>query len=198
MDELQSWNVLRFGARNRLLTKRDGQSFEWLYLDTYLDAFIEDPEGSRSFSNLYNDARFRPVPWMSVDLETQFPIASGGSGFSECNTRLRFLPTDNFEFSFDYRWLSGHPILPDSSRVDFRSYTRLMENWGFGTRHSLEIDDGTLEFQQYSVHRDLGNWVAGLGFSMRDNRLKEEYAVILSITLKDFPSSSLPFEYSGE
>lgn len=198
VDELQSWNVLRLGARNRLLTKRDGQSFEWLYLDTYLDAFIEDPEGSRNFSNLYNDARWQPVPWMSVNLETQFPIADGGSGFSEFSPRLRFLPTDNFEFSLGYRWLNGHPVLPDSSRIDFRSYSRLTENWGIGTRHSLELDDGTLEYQQYTFHRDLGNWVAGMGVTTRDNRLKQEYGVVFSLTLKDFPSVSLPFEFDAE
>lgn len=198
VDELQSWNVLRLGTRNRLLTKRDGQSFEWLYLDTYFDAFAEDPEGSRNVSNLYNDVRWQPLPWLGLDVETQFPIADGGSGFSEFNSRLRFLPTDNFEFSLNYRWLDGHPVLPDSTRVDLKSYARLTENWGLGTRHSLELVDGTLEYQQYSLHRDLGNWVAGMGFSLRDNRLEEEYGLVFSLTLKDLPSVSLPFELDGE
>lgn len=198
IDELQSWNVLRYGARNRLLTKRDGQSFEWLYLDTYMDAFIEDPEGKRNVSNLYNDARWQPLPWMGVELETQFPIADGGSGFSEFGTRLHFLPTDNFEFSLGYRWLDGHPVLIDSSRIDLQSYTRLTENWGLGMRHVLELDDSTLELQQYTLHRDLGNWVAGMGLSFRDNRLEEEYGLVFSLTLKDFPSVSLPFEIDAE
>jgi len=194
IDELQSWNVLRFGARNRLLTKRDGQSFEWLYLDSYMDAFFEDPEGQRTSSNLYNDVRWQPLPWMGVDLETQFPIADGGSGFSEFSTRLQFLPTENFDFSFGYRMLDGHPVLVDSSRFDIQSYLRLTENWGVGTRHMLELDDSTLELQQYTVHRDLGNWVAGMGLTFRDNRLDSEYGMVFSLTLKDFPSVSLPFE----
>jgi LPS-assembly protein len=194
IDELQSWNVLRFGARNRLLTKRDGQSFEWLYLDSYMDAFFEDPEGQRTTSNLYNDVRWQPLPWMGVNLETQTPIVDGGSGFSEFNTRLHILPTDNFDFSFGYRWLDGHPVLVDSSRFDLQSYLRLTENWGVGTRHMLELDDGTLELQQYTIHRDLGNWVAGMGFTFRDNRLEDEYGMVFSLTLKDFPSVSLPFE----
>ena len=198
IDEMQSWNVMRLGTRNRLLTKRDEQSFEWLYLDTYMDAFIKDPEGQRDFSNLYNDVRWQPLPWMGVDLETQFPIADGGSGFSEFNTRLHFLPTENFEFSFGYRWLSGHPFLVDSSRFDLQSYTRLTENWGVGMHHVLELDDGTLELQQYTLHRDLGNWVAGMGLSFRDNRQEQEYGMVLSLTLKDFPSVSLPFDISAQ
>jgi LPS-assembly protein len=198
IDEMQSWNVLRFGARNRLLTKRDNQSFEWLYLDTYMDAFMEDPEGQRTFSNLYNDVRWQPLPWMGINLETQFPIADDGSGFSEFNTRVHFLPTENFDFSFGYRLLDGHPVLVDSSRFDIQSYIRVAENWGVGTRHMLELDDTTLELQQYTLHRDLGNWVAGVGLSFRDNRLEDEYGLVFSLTLKDFPSISLPFEIDNE
>jgi LPS-assembly protein len=198
IDQMQSWNVLRLGTRNRLLTKRDGASFEWLYLDTYFDAFIDDPEGERDFSNLYNDARWQPLPWLGVHLETQFPIASSGSGFSEFASRVNFQPTDRFDISFGYRWLNGHPVLVDSSRIDLRTYVRLSENWGFGTRHELELDDTTLEEQVYTVHRDLGNWVAGMGISSRDNRFEQEYGLVFSLTLKDFPSASLPFEFDAQ
>jgi LPS-assembly protein len=198
VDELQEWNVLRLGTRNRLLTKRDNQSFEWLYLDTYLDAFIHDPEGSRDFSNLYNDVRWAPLPWLGVDFETQFPIVQSGSGFSEFATRVHYLPTDFMDVSLGYRWLKGHPILLNSNRIDLQSYLRMSENWGFGTRHIFEGADGTLELQQYTLHRDLGNWVAGIGISTRDNRLEDEYGLVFSLTLKDFPSVSLPFEIDAQ
>lgn len=198
VDQLQSWNVLRLGTRNRLLTKRDSQSYEWLYLDTYIDAFIEDPEGQRNYSNLYNDVRWQPLPWMGVDFQAQFPVASGGSGFNAFTGILRFMPTDSFEFSFGYGYLNGHPVLVDSNRFDIQTYSRINENWGIGSRHTVELDDNTLELEQYSIYRDLGNWVAGLGLSRRDNRLANEYGVIFSLTLKDFPSVSLPLEMDGQ
>ncbi len=198
VDEMQSWNVMRLGTRNHLLTKRDKQSFEWLYLDTYIDAFIDDPEGQRNYSNLYNDVRWRPLPWMGLDFQAQFPIASGGSGFNAFTGILRFMPTDSFEFSFGYGYLNGHPVLVDSNRFDIQAYSRINENWGIGSRHSMELDDNTLELEQYSIYRDLGNWVAGLGLSRRDNRLATEYGVIFSLTLKDFPSVSLPLEMDGQ
>lgn len=198
IDQMQSWNVLRLGARNRLLTKRDGQSFAWLYLDSYVDSFIEDPEGDRDLSNLYNDLRWQPLPWLGVNLETQFPIVSGGSGFSEYASYIHFQPAERFEFSLGYRWLDSHPVLVDSNRIDLQTYIRLSENWGIGSRHSLELDDSTLEVQQYMLHRDIGNWVAGMGFSSRDNRLDKEYGVIFSLTLKDFPSVSLPFTIDAQ
>lgn len=198
VDELNTWNILRFGMRNRLLTQRDGQTYEWLYLNTYVDAFIQDPEGKRTVSNLYNQMRWHPLPWMSLDLETQFPIVNDGSGFTEITPRLRFLPNENTEISLGYRLLDNHPTLLDSNRIDLKTYTRINDYWGIGTRHILEMDDGTLEVEQYTLHRDLGNWVAGMGVTHRDDRLRDEYGVIFSLTLKDFPSVSLPFQLDAE
>jgi LPS-assembly protein len=198
IDDIRDWNIVRFGARNRLLTHRDGQSYEWLYVDTYMDAFIQDPEGNRKLSNLYNDVRWRPLPWLSVDLETQFPVVNDGSGFSEYTARLRFQPNENFEFSIGDRLLNNHPVLQDSNRIDLRAYARINEQWGFGMFQLWELDDGTLEIEQYTLHRDLGNWVAGVGFTHRDNRVNDEYGVVFSLTLKDFPAVSLPFEVDGQ
>ena len=70
------------------------------------------------------------------------------------------------------------------------------DNWGFSTAHRFERDDNTLEYQQYSVHRDLASWTASLGGIIRDNRSGEnEYGVILSLTLKAFPKVSLPLDF---
>ena len=199
VDDIENWNTVRFGTRNHLITKRDGQSYEWLYVDTYIDTFLDDQTQYDSrFSNLYNDIRWQPLPWMGVDVETQFPVADGGSGFTEFATGLRFQPTADFEFEIGYRHLDNHPVLVDSNRVDLRTYTRLAENWGLGTRHILEMDDGTLEVQQYTLHRDLGNWVAGVGITHRDNRLKEEFGIMFSLTLRDLPSASLPFRLDAQ
>ena len=37
-----------------------------------------------------------------------------------------------------------------------------------------------------------------MGISFRDNRLEDEYGLVFSLTLKDFPSVTLPFEIDGE
>jgi LPS-assembly protein len=198
IDGLADWHTLRLGGRNRLLTRRDGQSHEWLYLDSFVDLFIDDPERNRDVSNLNNALRWNPLPWLGVDASAQFPIVTGGSGFNEYYTRLRLMPTPDLEIGLGYRILDGHPILTDSNRVDLSLYKRINENWGLGSRHVLEADDGTLEVQQYTVHRNLGNWIVGAGFTHRDNRVNDEYGVVFSITLKDFPSISLPFRIDAE
>jgi len=198
IDEFESWNIIRFGTRNHLITHRDGQSHEWLFMDTYIDKYIDDPEGDREWSNLYNDIRWQPLPWFGADLETQFPLFDSGSGFSEINTRLRFMPYEDMEVSLGYRHLSSHPVLLDSDRFELGTYMRLSENWGVGTLHVFEMDDSTLEAQQYTLHHDFGNWVAGVGITHRDNRFQDEFGIIFSLTLKDFPSASLPFSLDAQ
>jgi len=193
IDSLSNWNILRLGTRNRLLTERDGQAFEWLYLNTYIDAFITDPLLNRTFSNLYNDFRFSPVPWMNIGVQTQFPLLNGGSGFNEFGTYVRYLPIPDLEFTLAYRWLQGNPALQDSNHVDLRVYARINENWGVGMQQVVELDDSTFEVQQYTLQRDLGNWVAGVGLTRRDNRIQQQYGIIFSLTLKEFPAVTLPF-----
>lgn len=198
IDEFNSWNILRLGVRNHLLTRRDGQSHEWLFMDTYMDRYMDDPEGDRTWSNLYNDIRWQPLPWLGLDVETQVPVIDSGSGFSELSTRARFMPYENMELSVSYRHLNNHPVLLESDRIELGTYIRLSENWGVGTRHIFEMDDGVLEAQQYTLHRDFGNWVAGMGITHRDNRFEDEFGVVFSLTLKDFPSASLPFQIDAE
>ena len=196
IDEFDSWNIIRFGARNQLITHRDDQSHEWLHLDTYIDSYVNDPEGTRDYSNLYNDVCWQPLPWLGVDLETQLPVFDSGSGFSELSTRVRFMPNENWEFSVAYRQLNNHAVLLDSTRIDLTTYIRLSENWGVGSRHIFEMDDGTIELQEYTLQRELGDWIAGVGLSHMDNRYQDEFGIIFSLTLKSFPSASLPLSFS--
>jgi len=198
IDELQTWNIIRPGIRNKLITRRDEGSHEWLVLDTYTDVFITDPELNREVSNLYNDLRWEPLPWLQWDVETQFSLYSSGSGFKELATRGTIMPNENSEISLGYRILSSHPVLEDSNRIDLRAYLRLNDRWGIGTTQVWELDDNTPEYQQFTIHRDLNSWVASLGLSRRDNRGREELGMILSLTLKDFPSASLPLKLEGE
>ncbi len=198
-DDLRDWSIVRLGVNNRLLTKRDGDTHEWLTMNTYMDIFMNDPEFDRSTSNLYNDIIWRPLPWMKVDFETQFPIVGRGSGFRELSSHVTFMPNDALELSVGYRQLDSHPILKDSERVSLRAYARISESWGIGFYQRWELEDGTPEVQQYNVYRDFDSWTASLGLLVRDNRDNaEEYGIMLSFTLKEFPSVRLPLSIDNE
>ena len=192
IDDMNNWAIARLGIRNELLTQRDGGSHAWLTADTYIDYFFNDPELNRTFSNLYTDIYWHPLPWMSLGIETQFPILGTGSGYTEFATGIRFMPSKNWELSLNYRMLDNHPVLTDSNRIDLRAYTRLNESWGFDIYQQWELDDNTLELQQYTIHRDFDSWIASLGVLHRDNRNRQEYSIVLGFTLKEFPSVNVP------
>ena len=109
------------------------------------------------------------------------------------------MPNDAVELAFGYRQLNNHPILTDSNRIDFRAYLRISDSWGLGFYQRWELDDSTVEVQQYNLYRDFDSWVASVGLHIRDNRdAPEEYGIMLNFTLKDFPSVRLPLSVDNE
>jgi len=199
IDSLSDWSILRLGGRNTLLTRRDGSSLQWFTMDTYIDVYLNDLQSKRKLSNLYNDIAWRPLPWMYMNIETQFPVDNDPYNFSEVASSFTFMPTDSTEFRIGYRWLLNHPSLNDSSRVDLRSYYRINDAWGIGTYHRYEFDDSTLEVQEYALNHDFGSWRSSAGLFIRDNRgNKNEYGFILNFTLNNFPAVRLPLSLDVE
>lgn len=193
-DEINDWSIIRSGISNQFITSRDGEAHEWLRLNSYLEHYIDDPEYDRDFSNIYNEISLTPVPWFSLSHEISVPLlADDPMDYTESNTWFTFMPTDNLEFNVAHRYLKDHPILEESDLLDFRTYYRVTDRLGISARQRYEFDDGTLEFQQYSIHYDLNSWTAGLGALMADHRSdKDEFGLVFTLTLKDFPSLSLP------
>lgn len=212
VDDLRSWNIARIGMRNLLQTKRDytsvnngnfysagqdggPQTYTWAGLNTYVDVFMKDPEFDRSLSNLYNELFFRPVPWVNFWMDWQLPLESGQGSFTELNQGITLMPNRHVQFTLGHQYVSDSPYFQDSSLVFSRIYARLSDNWGVAMNHIYEMDDGTLEFQSYSVTRDLSSWMASVGAMVRDNRDGlADYGVLFTLTLKDFPQLSIPLD----
>ena len=150
-----------------------------------------------SKANLYNDIIWRPLPWLEVDLETQFPLFND-SNFTEIASSVLFMPQDDLEIRLGYRRLSGHPILQNSNRIELETFIRLNDYWGIGTEHSFEIEDNTLELQRYNLHYDFDSWVGSVGLFHRDNHSEDEYGILFSFGLKEIPSLSLPISFDSE
>lgn len=191
IDAIDQWSVLRLGVRNRLQTRRNDFTFNWLELDTYFDINFDNPYDDTDFSNFFNRLRFRPVPWTYLTIDAQLPLFD--DGFTEVNSQLSYMATDDIELNIGHRFLEDSPFFQDSSFITFGGYWRINENWGVSMRQEYEMDDSTLETQRYAIHRDLTSWVASLGAIIRDNRGgEEEFGLLLTFTLKDFPQLNLP------
>lgn len=196
IDDLRDWQILRSGVSNRWITKRNGLSYEWLTLDNYFDTYIEDPEFNRDFSNFFTDIEWRPLPWLTASTVSQVPLFDNSMEFTELSSMVSVMPTDWFRVALRHYFINDHPFFNDSDLYSLITYTRLSDNWGFSTSHRFERDDGTLEYQQYSIHRDLASWTASIGGIIRDNRNAEnEYGILLSLTLKAFPKLRLPLDF---
>lgn len=211
VDSLSSWSIARLGVKNYLQTRRDYtsenngrfsvandepmQTYTFAGMNTYVDVFARDPEFNRSLSNLYNELFFRPVPWVNLWMDMQIPLGNDDGNFTEFNQGITFMPANYMSLTLGHQFINDNPYFQDSNLIFSRIYTRFNDNWGFTMNHVFEGDDGTMEFQSYSVTRDLTSWIVSVGGMMRNNRGGQvDSGIMLSFTLKDFPSLTIPLD----
>ena len=193
IDSIASWTVWRVGVRNRLETRRDDQTITWLELDSFVDVNFTNPYDRTDYSNLFNNLRFNPLPWMSLSINSQLPAFS--KGFTEVDTVASVQPLANLQVNVAHRYLNGNPFFQDSSLFVFGGYCRLNDNWSVGVQEQYEAETGLLEEQRYSIYRDLSSWVASFGGIIRDNNGVKEYGLLFTVTLKAFPKLGVDLNF---
>src|SRR6184192_4242011 len=198
IDSIDSWTVWRFGVRNRLETRRDDETVTWFELESFVDVNFDNPYDRTPYSNLFNNIRFTPLPWVSLTVNSQVPAFD--KGFTEIDTLATVQPIPNLQTTVGHRYLNGNPFFVDSSLFVVGGYYRIDDNWGIGATEQYEATTGLLEEQRYAIYRDLTNWVASFGGVIRDNKGVSEYGVLFSVTLKAFPKFGvdLNFDPSSE
>ncbi len=185
IDSIADWTVWRVGVRNRLETRRDDRTITWFELESFVDVQFQNPYQPTDYSNLVNNIRFTPLPWMSLSVNSQVPAFA--KGFTEVDTVANVQPLANLQLTVAHRYLNGNPFFQDSSLFVVGGYYRIDDNWGIGVQEQYEGATGILEQQRYSIYRDLSSWVASFGGIIRDNNGSKEYGVLFTITLKAFP-----------
>ncbi|MBV9619332.1 MAG: LPS assembly protein LptD, partial [Verrucomicrobia bacterium] len=193
IDSIANWSIARIGVRNRLQTRRDDTTFNWLELETYFDVNFDNPYDRRDYSNLYNRLRFAPLPWASLGVSAQTPTLS--SGFTEVDSTVHFQPISNLQFDLGHRFLNENPFFPDSNLYSGSFYYRIDDNWGVGAYARYEAVTHILEEQRYSIYRDLTSWVASVGAIVRDNGGVKEYGVLVTFTLKALPKFNFDLNF---
>lgn len=193
IDSIDSWTVWRVGVRNRLQTRRDDSTINWVDLDTYIDVNFDNPFDKTQYSNLFNRINFNPVPWIALGISSQIPMFE--KGFTEVDTNVSVQPIANLQISFGHRYLNQNPFFDNSSLYVLNSYYRINDNWGVGVQEQYEGTTGVLEQQRFSIYRDLTSWVASIGAIIRDNGGVKEYGVLLTFTLKALPKLSFDLNF---
>ena len=201
LDAIPNWTIWRYGVRNTLQTRRDDSTFNLVTMDTFFNANLQAPSypgipSEGAFSNLCNQLTYAPLSWVYFNLDTQLPLVS--TGFTQVNTDVHFLASEDLSFTIGHRYLDNNPFFLNSSNMRFGAYYRVNDNWAFSFTDQYEFSDSTLQQQEYEIHRDLSSWIASLGFTTRENRNSatgrsvSEIGIVLTFTLKDLPNLRLP------
>ncbi|HEX8281022.1 MAG TPA: hypothetical protein VF551_06575, partial [Chthoniobacterales bacterium] len=183
-------------VRNRLQTRRDDITMNWVELETYFDVNFDNPYDKTNYSNVYNNFRFNPVPWVSFNVNSQVPLLEGG--FTEINTGVHVQPAASLAMDFGHRFLNENPFFADSSLFYYGAYYRVNDNWSVGGGGRYESNSKILEEQRYTIYRDLTSWVGSLGAVIRNNGGKKEYGFLISFTLKALPKFSFDLNFDPQ
>ena len=139
-----------------------------------VDVNFNNPFDRTDYSNLFNNIRFSPLPWMSFSVNSQVPAFD--KGFTEVDTVANVQPLANLQLTVAHRYLNGNPFFQDSSLFVVGGYYRINDNWGVAVQEQYEATTGILEQQRYSIYRDLSSWVASFGGSYATIRSRRNTA----------------------
>jgi LPS-assembly protein len=203
IDTISNWAIVRLGIRQRLETKRDNNTLNWFSWNTYLDFNLREPYFATGnfrqgiVSNLYNNLGWNPLPWVTFSLQSQAPLNS--HGFNQYTSNMTIMPSKDWQVRLGDEYLDHNPFFESQNLIDAGFYYRINDNWSISTRDEYEVVNSTLQNQVYEIHRDLSSWVASMGIQVEDNGPGSNprilYALMFTMTLKDIPSATLPFDF---
>ena len=204
VDAIDTWAIWRLGFRNRLQTRRDGETYDWFYLDTFADINGINPYINGPVSNLNNRMIFAPISWFNIQVGSQVPLVS--QGFTEFNTDFYVMPARNLSFGFGTRYLNNYNGNNNNNQYPFSAFWRVNDNWSLSVQEIYNTQPGqanSLIYQRYLINRDLSSWVVSFGAEVRNDQAsgtqsaQTQYGALLTFTLKDLPQVTLPLAFSG-
>jgi LPS-assembly protein len=195
IDAIDQMSNLRAGVRNKLQTKRDGQTVELANVNTYGEFRADPYDGQRSFSDVYIELESQPLKWVAFDLDSR--ISTKGE-LSEMNAAIRFIKERQWEIAFSRRYIKDTDDLydGDSDFYTLRTHWVITENWAVRTTHRFEADNGTFYDQSYEVIRDFHDWEMALrcGFT-QDPGDGPDFEAMVIVRMKAFPGTSLDYGF---
>ncbi len=202
IDSVDSQNVIRWGLRNKLQTKRDGQVVNLVNWNVYMDWLLKPRADQNTFSDFYSDLTLKPRSWLTLESIVRYSLNSGE--FTMAYETLTIHPSTVWSWSLGQYYLrtelSPPPTAPGVGNNVFTStfHYRLNENWGLRMNHYFDADTGRLREQSYSVYRDLRSWTAALSFINRENPTgPQDFTVAFTFSLKAYPHYPLGSDVGG-
>ncbi len=189
-DTLDEVHRIRLGLRNKLQTRRGGREVRDLVdADLATTYRIVKPDGASDFGTFDANIRLRPGDAFALDLDARFD--ADASEFAEFNARFTALAGDRSRWDFEYRYR------PDARNAVNSEITLFPKApWSFGLQHRVDLDDGQLEEQGYSVQRRMSCITWSLGVTHEPARAdgeKDDVRVWVRLWLNALPGRALDF-----
>lgn len=215
IDSIDTWAIWRVGFRNRLQTRRDGETYDWLYLDTFTDVNGINPYINGPISNLNNRLTFAPVSWFNLRIGSQVPMDS--EGFTEFNMDFNVMPCRNLSIGFGSRYLNNYTgttafmtgttnsLNQSANQYPLNVYWKVNDHWSLSADEIYNVQEGqanSLIYQRYMINRDLSSWIMSLGVQVNNTSASSTqsgqtyYGALINFTLKDLPQVTLPLAFS--
>ncbi|MDB6108968.1 MAG: Organic solvent tolerance protein [Pedosphaera sp.] len=192
IDSIDSQNVIRYGLRNRLQTKRNGQIENLVNWSIYTDWRLKPLSGQTTFSDIFSDLELKPRNWLTFRSQLRYDVNQGVLNLAQ--SQLTFQPNNTWSWGIGNYYLRTGPLFGTGNNL-FTStlYYRFNDNWGVRMSHHFDERTGVMQEQYYTLYRDLRSWTAALTFRARDNQgaLGNDYTVAVSFSLKAFPRFGL-------
>jgi LPS-assembly protein len=204
IDSIDSQNVIRFGLRNTLQTKRDGQVENLLNWSLMLDWNLAPngatnapnlgvPGPQKTFDDLYSKLTFRPRTWLTVDSQLRQDINSDRLNLAY--HQITFSPNERWSWGLgDWYMAAGFPDGTNATEnlITSTFFYRVNDNYAARIAHYFNTQDGRLQEQDYTLYRDFRSWTGGLTFRVIDNiNSPIDYTVAFSFSLKFEPQRKL-------
>ena len=192
IDSIDSQNVLRFGLRNQLQTKREGRVEDLLDWQLYTDWRLKPRTGQRTYADLYSDLSLIPRSWIILESQTRLDLNTGK--WNMLLHTLTLKPNDVWSWTLGHFYLRDDfqdvPTATGEGDNVFTSalFFRLNENWGTRATQHFDIRSGRLQEQYYSLYRDMRSWTAAITAGVRDNGTgPKDYSVAFTFSFKAMP-----------
>jgi len=200
LDSIDGQNVIRFGLRNTLETKRDGQVENLVNWNLMLDWRLNPNRATnapnlgvagpqKTFDDLYSKLSFRPRTWLTVDSQLRQDINTDHLNLAY--HQITFSPNERWSWGLgDWYLAGGFPTGTNATEnlITSTFYYRVNDNYAARIAHYFNTQNGRLQEQDYTLYRDLRSWTCGLTFRVISNiNSPVDYTVAFSFSLKFAP-----------
>lgn len=209
IDSVDAQNVIRFGLRNALQTKRNGQLDNLVNWNVMLDWRLDPRPGQSSLNDLYSQFAVRPRSWLTLESQLRYDLDRG-----ELNLAFHqatFTPGDRWSWGLGHwylrggTWGYGGNTWAHNNFIRSTLFYRVNDNWGLRATHNFNVQDGRLQEQFYTLYRDLRSFTGAMTFRVVDNvGGPQDFTIAFQLSLKASPLVSVgedavnPYRLVGE